>query len=90
MRLWIDRKEVASMLTTRRPFADLDPAFAPGVSVGNVQNDQGPHNQPLDGVVADLRLYATALTPADIDDGMPPWAKEERGRREGSWQTAKR
>jgi len=80
LQLWIDDKEVAMDMTTRKPFSNLDPAYAPGVGIGNVQNDQGPHNQPLDGVIADLRLYRGAFSPGDIDDGTPPWARERPGR----------
>jgi|SRR5579862_2378284 len=76
MQLWIDRRRIAAAVTSRRPFENLDLAFAPGIGIGNVQNDRGPHNQPLDGVLADLRLYRGAYSPEDIDDGIPPWARE--------------
>lgn len=45
------------------PFADLEAKSTPGLGIGNVQNDKGPHNQPMDGIVADVRLYDEALTP---------------------------
>lgn len=64
--LWIDGKNVAHGETDRRPMVSLDPASAPGIGVGNVQNEAGPHNQPLDGMIADLRLYDAALTPDQI------------------------
>ncbi len=44
------RKDSGHQLTRIRPFARLDDRAAPGVSIGNVQFDKGPHNQPLNGL----------------------------------------
>lgn len=55
------------------PFATLDRNWSPGVSVGNVQNNGGPHNQPFNGQLADLRLYGAVLTPDDLDIGPGNW-----------------
>lgn len=65
MKLWFDDLCVATAQTGHIPLKNLRKEDAPGVSVGNVQNDKGPHNQPLDGIVADLRLYDVALKPAE-------------------------
>lgn len=66
IKLWINGDLKAMTTTTARPFVVLDKAWAPGVSVGNVQNDHGPHNQPINGQIADLRLYRVALTPDEV------------------------
>lgn len=57
---------LAFTTTSIAPFARLEPNWAPGLSVGNVQNDAGPHNQPFNGMLFDLRVYRTALTPDDL------------------------
>lgn len=66
LRMWMNGECVAMARTSHLPFADLDSNHAPGVTVGNVQNDRGPHNQPFNGVVVDLRLYKGAWTPEDL------------------------
>ncbi len=75
MEMWHDGILVAGGSTARRPFAFLDRAFAPGVSIGNVQNDLSPHNQPLNGYVADLRLYRGVVRPKDLDLGRGGWTE---------------
>jgi hypothetical protein len=67
LQLWLDDERVAYARTSRRPFALLDNNASPGLGIGNVQNNRGPHNQPLNGVVADLRLYDRVLTPDELD-----------------------
>lgn len=71
MNMWFDCERVAYVRTTAKPYVVLDRAYTPGVGIGNVQNDHGPHNQPFNGIVADLRLYNVALTPDRIQTGMP-------------------
>lgn len=66
LRLWLDDRLVATRVTSRRAVADLDGAWAPGLGVGNVQNDAGPHNQPLNGMLADLRLYGAVVEPSEL------------------------
>lgn len=61
--MWTNGVKVALAHTSKRPLLNLLPNFAPGVGVGNVQNDKGPHNQPFNGMIADLRLYSAVLTP---------------------------
>lgn len=65
MRLWLDDRLVAHRFTSQRPLSTLDAGTAPGIGIGNVQNDKGPHNQPLNGTLADLRLYRTVLEPRE-------------------------
>lgn len=77
MRLWRGDRLMATRITDRRAFTELDSRFAPGIGIGNVQNDHGPHNQPLNGTLVDLRLYATVLSPAEAGyrsglDGIAP------------------
>jgi len=66
MRMWLNGDLVAYSRTSHREFVELDKGWSPGVGVGNVQNDQGPHNQPYNGMLADLRLYGQALTPDQV------------------------
>jgi hypothetical protein len=73
LKLWLNNECVAYSRTSKRPFANLDPAWAPGIGIGNVQNDTGPHNQPLNGMVADLRLYDRVYEPEDISSLFQPW-----------------
>lgn len=65
MRLWSGDRLMAAGTMDRRPLGPLDPKQHPGVGIGNVQTDLGPHDQPLDGVLVDLRVYAAALSPRD-------------------------
>ncbi len=64
-KLWIDDRCVKTVPALHTPLMTLAKANAPGIGIGNVQNDKGPHNQPLDGTIADLRLYGSVLTPAE-------------------------
>lgn len=61
-----DGIHVAFTTTSKAPFLDLDPAWTPGIGIGNVQNERGPHNQPLNGSIFDLRLYRNVLTPDQV------------------------
>lgn len=65
IKLWINDALIKTEPTLHQPFLALSKSNAPGVGIGNVQNDKGPHNQPLNGIVADLRLYDAALKPAE-------------------------
>lgn len=66
MVMWIDGKNVAFATTTVFPFASLNRDWAPGIGIGNVQNEKGPHNQPINGQLSDLRLLKGVWTPDDI------------------------
>lgn len=81
MRLWLNHESVAYARTSRRPFALLDPAFSSGIGIGNVQNDHGPHNQPINGTIADLRLYRGIYAPDEVDRGYSPWDNPPQARR---------
>jgi hypothetical protein len=63
--MWLNGVQVAYAHTTKRPFLNLLPQYTPGVGVGNVQNDHGPHNQPFNGMLADLRFYDHVVTPEE-------------------------
>jgi len=78
MKLWVDGTPADGTFTKIRPLKWLDKHFAPGVSIGNIQNDQGPHNQPLNGRVADLRIYDRVVTPADIHLNLEGWDRPIR------------
>lgn len=73
MNFWLNDEHVAFAKTSRRPFEILDNNYAPGIGIGNVQNDHGPHNQPLNGMIADLRLYDRVIQPDLIDETPAPW-----------------
>jgi hypothetical protein len=79
LKMWLDGELVGLAKTTVRPFSSLDGRYAPGFSIGNVQNENGPHNQPFNGMIADLRIYRGAWSPDDLDlrrpFGEPPPAK---------------
>lgn len=69
LKIWMNGELVGMAKTSLRPLMELDRNYVPGVAVGNVQNDQGPHNQPFNGMLADLRLYRGAWTPEEIGVG---------------------
>ena len=74
MRLWSNDRLVATRITETKPFRDLHPDFLPGVGIGNVETDGGfGNNQPLNGVLADLRLYSSVLEPSQ--SGWRPWSE---------------
>lgn len=64
MRLYINGKLAAETITHVRPLAGLDPAYNPGISIGNTQFPQGGgHRQPFDGMIKDVRIYNEAVSP---------------------------
>lgn len=66
MRLFLNGELTAMAITSLRPFAELERDWSPGFSIGNVQNNAGSHNQPLNGIVNDLRLYRGELEVEDL------------------------
>ena len=80
LEMWLNGEMVGLATTQWLPFAKLDKGSAPGVSIGNVQNDRGPHNQPLNGMIADLRLYDRVLRPQDLDVGSGGWMEPPKPR----------
>lgn len=73
MRIWVDGVLEDARTTELRPYADLDPGTAPGVGIGNVQNEFGPHNQPLYGSLADVRIYDVAINPKTVGYNPEGW-----------------
>ncbi len=65
MKLYIDGKEVDSITTTVRPFAQLDPSIRPGVGIGSLQGDFYCC-QFFHGFIDELRLSDRALRPAQF------------------------
>ena len=67
LRLWMGSRLVATRITEIRPFSVLDKNYLPGIGIGNVETDGGfGNNQPLNGMLADLRLYPAVLEPRDV------------------------
>jgi hypothetical protein len=67
MRLYVNGELAASMTTTVRPFADLDPASNPSVGIGNHGGyPTSPHNFPFDGLIDELSIYNRALTGEEV------------------------
>ncbi|MBV6458748.1 MAG: hypothetical protein HONBIEJF_01886 [Fimbriimonadaceae bacterium] len=66
LEMWLNGEFVGGGKTQFRPFAQLEVGEAPGVSIGNVQNNLGRHNQPLNGIISDLRLYRQVMRPRDL------------------------
>ena len=73
LRLYVNGKLMDTLLTSIFPIGFLEAKSAPGVGVGNIQWDKGPHNQPYHGVLADVRLYNVALTPKDVQFHPEGW-----------------
>jgi hypothetical protein len=65
MSLYLDGIKMTTIATKKHAFSELEQQYIPGVGIGNVQNDHGPHNQPLNGILADVRLYTRVTTPAE-------------------------
>jgi concanavalin A-like lectin/glucanase superfamily protein len=63
--MWLNGEPIAHTFTHIRPFGELDQGQTPGVAVGNVQHD-GPDNEPLNGLVGDLRLYSGVWGPKEV------------------------
>src|SRR5262249_12154461 len=55
---------VNSGFTGRFPFGDLDPAFSPGVSIGN--RSRADNSEPFHGLIDELSVYGRALTGPEI------------------------
>lgn len=63
--MWLNGELAGFSYTTKKPIQNLDGAWAPGIGIGNVQNEKGPHNQPFNGTLFDLRLYSAVVNPPD-------------------------
>lgn len=64
--MWLDGENVAFATTSIHPFVTLDKGWSPGIGIGNVQNEKGPHNQPINGQLGDLRIYRGVWTPDQL------------------------
>lgn len=51
-------------LTGRFPFADLDPSYSPGVSLGN--RSRNDNSEPFRGVIDELTVYGRALSDPEV------------------------
>jgi hypothetical protein len=77
LRLYVNGKLTGSTKTDVRPMGPLDPTANPGLGFGNVQNP-GPHRQPLNGTIADLRIYSIALEPQQAGFNPAGWIPDWR------------
>ena len=73
IRLYVNGKLMDNQPTKVIPLGFLDEKSHPGVGVGNIQWDGGPHNQPFHGVIADVRLYNATLTPKEVGFAPEGW-----------------
>ncbi len=56
--------QLATEFTGRFPFANLDPAYSPGVSIGN--RSRADNSEPYYGYLDELTVYGRALTGPEI------------------------
>jgi|GEM_PF-1798652 len=63
-KLYINGKLVASQITTVRPQGDLEPAYNPGLGIGNTQSDV--YQEPFPGAIAEVRISDVALLPGQF------------------------
>ncbi len=66
MSLFLDGDLVEEQVTSLRPFHDLDPGSNPGIGIGNHGGDPLTWNQPFDGLIDELAVYSSALSPDEI------------------------
>ena len=66
MQLSIDNQVVAQTTTTLRPFQNLDPAFDPGIGIGNTQ-DPGSYNEFFTGTIDEVKVY-NSVVPAAVPE----------------------
>ena len=64
LRLYLNGVCVASNFTTLSPYRDLDPAWSPGVTLGN--RSRSDYTQPFSGLMDELTVYARALSDPEI------------------------
>jgi hypothetical protein len=63
MTLYENAAVVAQTVTTIRPVRDLDPAYNPGIGIGN---SPSAYNIPLNGLIDELSVYNRALTAGEV------------------------
>jgi hypothetical protein len=64
MKLYIDGAQVASTNTAIRPLGPLDPAWSPGLSIGN--DYTGQYGGLFNGLVDEVRISDAALQPGQL------------------------
>lgn len=69
MDLYFNDTLVASTTTTIRPYATLDSTEDPGLGIGNTES--GDYNEYFDGLIDEVRISNTALTPGEFLDDVP-------------------
>ena len=69
MRLYLNGNLAASLTTSVRPMATLEPADNPGLGIGNVQS--GTYFEYFNGLIDEVRLSNQALAPAQFLDAVP-------------------
>jgi len=69
MRLYVNGTLVSEQVTAIRPFRDLEPAWHPGIGIGNHPDyPNTPHVQPFFGTIDEVKVYNRARTAAEIRD----------------------
>ena len=67
MNLYLNGVLMSHLVTTVRPFGDLDPASNPGIGIGNHGGyPTSPHNFPFKGLIDELKVYDNALTSQEV------------------------
>lgn len=69
MSLYLDGLLVDSVHTDVRPFAVLNPALSPGLSIGGYPDN---HYGPYQGLIDEVRISDTALSPEDFLNAAAP------------------
>ena len=64
MKLYVNGAQVASTVTTVRPFALLDPGASPGLGIGS--DPTGEYGEFLNGWLDEVRLSDVALNPSQF------------------------
>jgi hypothetical protein len=65
MKLYVNGSLAAQSTTTIRPFADLDPAYSPGLGIGNRQSGSDV-SEPFNGLIDEVEVFNRALLGSDI------------------------
>jgi hypothetical protein len=67
MTLYTNGVVAAVTNTAVRPLGPLDPAFQPGLGIGNHSSQPGPFNYPFNGKIDELSLYGQALSAQEVE-----------------------
>ncbi len=68
MTLYVNGGVVAQTVTSARPFGALDPAYNPGIGIGNANGNAtgSGYNIPFNGLIDELSVYDRALTRGEV------------------------